>query len=593
MADVEKININSTDYDIADAKALRTKDTVGTGSFIDTRAGTSTYPTTEAHTDSIIIGKGANVRSNQLLTNVVIVGNNSLTTSSFTTTVGYSASTWATRATAIGFNASVTKTYGTALGCGASVTGNYSLAVGYNATTSTAYNVALGSNAKTEIGVNSVAIGYNATTSSGSSVALGSNAKVPTNKYGAVQLGEGTAQYDNSLQFRNYPLVSETGKIFLPRLPDEVRTTGDHMPNLYEYDISDISKVAHLYLGSGLPFLDNGKWYMGDIKQGKPCVWCSYVYDEYIKQPSDILIDQDKFFQKIAEIAQEKVDNDDIVNNFIGGSMGGRSFLYFFHDSDGWGFYLDETYFDSEFGNTPDNITGIQDLTDFGIYLPDYFDVSSVEDEADVFDISYIPPVYCDDFHTRGTEGLFTVDYLKFMTAMCNSTYGFGAVVPNLQQWNYTVDGHNYSMPIVPDYFINLIDGHDVDYIDFGFAYDHDDDGPGLYSWYLELMEVRVGLKYSDAQMKSIFGIDLLADGQQIDTVKFTFKGAQQRFWKEFNPISVQAISNYVAANTQFISHDSLGNLTWAAGGSSYSAGSGIDITSNVISVDDLDCGTM
>ena len=64
MADVEKININSTDYDIADAKALRNKNnTPAENAFIDSRAGTTGYPTNSA-TSSVVIGYQAQIRYN-------------------------------------------------------------------------------------------------------------------------------------------------------------------------------------------------------------------------------------------------------------------------------------------------------------------------------------------------------------------------------------------------------------------------------------------------------------------------------------------------------------------------------------------------
>ena len=120
MAEVEKININSTDYDIADAKALRTKDTVGTGSFVDTRAGTTTYPTTEAHTDSIILGKEAHVRGGSARAGLIILGNGAYANMSYCTVIGNMAHSNGSMTTAVGYNANAGGNQAVAIGSNAS-----------------------------------------------------------------------------------------------------------------------------------------------------------------------------------------------------------------------------------------------------------------------------------------------------------------------------------------------------------------------------------------------------------------------------------------------------------------------------------------
>ena len=308
MADVEKLNINSTDYDIADAKALRNKSTVASPTtFVDTRAGTEPYPTDgSALTDSNIIGKyaystslsgagitiygsyayatgGASVavgNNSRAGTQSVAVGATSNANTTNSVAVGCNATANNTHSTAVGYNSSAASSYSTSIGSSSNA-GQYSISVGYSAYTAYQYCVALGYNARPSvnysisIGSNSyvnpsatygIAIGAAAGVNNNAtdSIAIGNSARVnnyclrsvaigkqaTTAQSESVQLGQGTNTNYGSLQFRSWQVIDQSGKIPLARIPEGVQFAVDNMPtvpNNFYYSGDDSKQLAVLY----------------------------------------------------------------------------------------------------------------------------------------------------------------------------------------------------------------------------------------------------------------------------------------------------------------------------------------------------------
>ena len=203
MADVEKININSTDYDIADAKALRDKN-VNASSFIDTRAGTTTYPTDNVNlNECLIIGKGAyntnptGASWNVAVGNAAKSGNGSFQTiiggraicgdQNYIVAVGYNANASAQNSIAVGANSQATGSYDVIIGSNArgngesgvaagesSIVGNNSVAVGKSSSAPIAYSISVGYMARTQASY-STALGAQSYASASYTTATGAN----------------------------------------------------------------------------------------------------------------------------------------------------------------------------------------------------------------------------------------------------------------------------------------------------------------------------------------------------------------------------------------------------------------------------------
>lgn len=558
MADVEKLNINSTDYDIADAKALRNKDTVGANSFIDTRAGTTTYPTDIAHTNSIIIGDKAYISSTNIRDGVTIVGNGAYANLSYSTVVGnmahangsqtvsigYNANAGGNQATAIGNNATANAVLGVAIGRGATInSGNYSIligsdsglsgrssiAMGYNTSISSDYSIAFGRGAT--VGSNSsysVAIGYAATASnnSGHSLALGSGAR--TIAYYAAQIGEGTNGNYGSLQFRGWPLVNGNGKIYEERLPEGIKTATPRFPNLYNTDEEKVSEQAVLYTGPENDIFKSDTFYFGRVRYGYPRFRCSWVDSDWLDSQNDVMIDQQKFFTKLAEITKQRIDNNDVANGVIGGDNAEMS-IYLKYDADNDYYFLDfdSDSFEKAFNGQSDDITGLSfdDLADYGIYFRNFHKPSDLEGEYEFCDIYYYAPAYIDSYDWNNNPSY--INYFQFLSALNDGDYGIGVVIPNYNYWEYEVDGTTYYCPIIPKTY--EWNGDEYDGVEFRWEWD-DNDG----KWVQYINGNASGYSFTTAKMYTTFGIKI-DEGEEsnIEYVGLTVRGAEQRYWEE------------------------------------------------------------
>lgn len=578
MADVEKININSTDYDIADARALRNKSTTASSSFVDTKAGTTPYPTTGSNlTGSTIIGGASYTSVNTNLSGVTIYGSGANVSNSYSTAVGSSsnaalysaafgtsskasasytmAAGYNARATAqnsvavgsssnasqnyttaLGSSASATNSYATATGASSSATAQYSSVYGYSSYAQGNYAIAIGAAA----GVNnnstdSIAIGNSARVNMycSRSIAIGKQATVAQSE--SVQLGQGTNNNYGSLQFRNWQLVNGDGKVPLERLQEGVQFAVDNMPTV-PHDLDDSKQLAVLYKGETVKDENDNDVLVRDLcyrtktSYSRPSFWCSWANSDYVPNGNQnlIYIDQEKLFLKLAEISRENIDDDNFAGSYVGGDNSTQD-MYFYYDGTNqtWSIEFSSDSVETGTSATPDTIDGITDLREYGIYITGELNLPE-EDNEKIFDVEYYAPIYCDGFDYGDNE--FTVDYMKFMDQMTDGDWGFGyAVQGGVDTWEYEVDGTTYAMPILPKEY------YDEDGITIRFEYMQI--GGGDYAWQQYINGDKLGRAWSDEEMASMFGIYLNADGQQIEFIEFTFKPARQITWEQFDPV--------------------------------------------------------
>ena len=575
MADVEKLNINNTDYDIADAKALRNKDTVGTGSFVDTRAGTTQYPTTEAHTDSLILGKDAHVRGGSARAGLTILGNGAYANMSYNTiignmahsngsmatSVGYNANAGGNQATAIGSNASANAVLGIAIGSGASLnsgsysiiigsgsglSGNSSIVMGYSTSVASDYSIALVRGATVGSRSNySIAVGYNATVNDycSQSIALGNNARA-TATY-AAQLGEGTNGNYGSLQFRSWQLLDSNGKIPSERFGLTTMDTAYPM-NLYSLSDEERAHKGMFYTGQTCDALKQDVIYQSAVQYSHPRAECTYVSSDALPGTNHVIIDQEKFFLKCAEISKQRIDNNDTRNSFVGGDNSSQDMCFYYDKaSEQWHIEFGSDSFEGN--QTPDNVENITPA-DFGIYCPglnlDWMDSDATEE---IFDINYYAPCYCDSYD-YGDSGLFYIDYMKLMNSMSDSDWGFGKVIDEISTWDYTVDGTYYDMPIIPQSYISKVDGNEWDSVEVRWEWD-DNDG----KWIEYINGNASGYSWTTASMESQFGITIESgEESNLEYIGITFRGAEQRYWTKIinkeDFATTQSINNLQSA---------------------------------------------
>ena len=113
---------------------------------------------------------------------------------------------------------------------GSPATGKFSTNVGVASSVAADRSVAVGE-ASTASATNTTAVGFGAQAGNGYSVAIGSSARA-TNTYAtavgygatanganSVQLGQGTNNIENSLQFKNYPVIDGSGNLVEARAP--------------------------------------------------------------------------------------------------------------------------------------------------------------------------------------------------------------------------------------------------------------------------------------------------------------------------------------------------------------------------------------
>lgn len=600
MADVEKININGTDYDIADAKALRDKN-VNASSFIDTRAGTTTYPTDNVNlTECLIIGKGAyNTNPTGASWNVVVgnaakSGNGSFQTiigskaicgdQNYIVAVGYNANASAQNSIAIGTDSQANGSYDVIIGSNArgngesgvaagesSIVGNnsvavgksssasiaYSISVGYMARTQASYSIALGAQSyasasyTTATGANTSAsfqyssvYGFGATASNIGAAAIGAyanagyystavgyNAKT-TNSF-CVQLGQGTNADYGTLQFRDWQLVSGNGKIPEERLPDGIKTATPRFLNLYEIANNNVSETAILYTGPTNDSYKNSQFYCGRMREGYPIFNCSWVDNEWLDSQSDVMIDQQKLFIKLAEVTKQRIDDDDIENGLIGGDNAEQAiYLYYDADNDYYLLRFDSDGFEAAFNHAPDDITGLSfdDLADYGIYFRNFHKPSDLEGEYEICDIYYYAPVYIDSYEWNTNPSY--IDYFTFLSALIDSDWGIGYVIPDMNRWSFEIDGNTYWVPILPEYY----EWNGDEYDGMELRWEWDSSGEGSWAQYINGEDIN--RSWSTADLYDTFGIYVEpGEEENVEYINLYIRGGVQRYWNQFDPV--------------------------------------------------------
>ena len=500
MAEVEKININSTDYDIADAKALRTKDTVGANSFIDTRAGSQQYPTDLAHTQSLILGAGSYISGSGIRAGITIIGDYAYAASgsyssilgymahgtTMSTSVGYNAAS-GDNSVAIGANAAATSNSAVSVGSATANNCTYGIVMGYNAAISTlgggnrqfdtvvgassqvagsSYNTIIGASSNTRTGA-----GYNVICGTSNTISnyvsfsaiLGHGATVGGSY--SVQLGSGSNSNYGSLQFREWPLVDSGGKIYEERVPSAARFTTDEPTVLDWQDDEELRKLAFMYTGEDNTLFKHGLCYQATPKQGHPKFWCGYTYTNYIPRNECVQIDNEKLFLKLAEISKARYEDEgNWENSLIGGDNAEQTYYFYYNVNDAqWHIGISNDTFEKGFSGTPDNYYFEQGetLEDFGIYVKNLTLPTDADSDEELFDISYYAPVYCDSYGF-GSD-ISSVNYLQMMAGMNDGDHGFGLVIPNMESWECEVDGTSYYIPVIPETYISSKDGNEYD----------------------------------------------------------------------------------------------------------------------------------
>ena len=573
MADVEKLNINSTDYDIADAKALRNKSTATATSFVDTKAGNTTYPTTgENQTNMFVAGYQAQIRTSGSISGVTVVGAFAFTNSSYTVTIGTSASSSGMHSTAVGYSSSAASSYSTSIGSSSNA-GQYSTSVGYSAYTAYQYCVALGYNARPSvnysisIGSNSyvnpsatygIAIGVAAGVNNNAtdSIAIGNSARVNNScvrsvaigkqataaQSESVQLGQGTNTKYGSLQFRSWQVIDQNGKIPAERLPEGVQFAVDNIPTVpYDFYFSedDSKQLAVLYKGETVKDENDDDVLVRDLcyrtktDYSRPSFRCTWVGSDYVPNENKdlIYIDQEKLFLKLAEISRTNIDDDNFAGSYVGGDNSSQDMCFYYDGANQtWSIEFGSDSVETGSSSTPDTIEGITDLREYGIYITGEINLPE-EDNEEIFDVEYYAPTYCDGFDYRDNE--FTVDYMKFMDAMRDGDWGFGYATGTDDTWSYSDGTNTWDMPVLPKTY----EFNDEEYEDVTIRFEYMHIGGGDYAWQQYINGDELQYSWSDAEMASRFGIYLNADGQQIEYIEFTFRPARQISWEQFDPV--------------------------------------------------------
>ena len=568
MAEVEKININSTDYDIADAKALRTKDTVGVNSFIDTRAGSEQYPTDLAYTQSLILGAGSYISSSGIRSGITIIGDYAYASLSYSTILGYIAH-GTSMSTSIGYNANsgdnsiaigsnAAATSNSAISVGSATFNNctYGIVIGYNAGISTSgggnrqfdtvvgassrvagnvYNTILGASSNTGTSASyNVICGTSNTISNyvNFSAILGHSATVSSSY--SVQLGSGSNSNHGSLQFREWPLVDNNGKIYEERLPSVARFTTDEPAVLDWQDGEELRKLAFMYTGEDNALFKHGLCYQATPKQGHPKFWCGYISTDYIPRNECVQIDNEKLFVKLAEISKARYEDEgNWENSLIGGDNAEQCFYFYYNVNDAqWSIGISNDTFEYGFRSTPNTYYFEQGetLEDFGIYVKNLTLPTDEDTEEEMFDIYYYAPAYCDGYGF-GSD-IKSVNYIQMMEAMCDGDWGFGWVIDNIESWGYEVDETTYHMPVIPETYISKQDGDEYDGVTVRWEWDDDRD-----VWFFYINGEDTGYRHTTAQLEQNFGIVLDATAEDTEYIEFYFRGAKQLYWQQFNPI--------------------------------------------------------
>ena len=560
MADVKILN----GYDIKDAKALRNKNnTPAENAFIDSRAGTTGYPTNSA-TSSVVIGYRAQIRYNGNRLGEVVIGNEAYVTQSYSTVVGYQAHASMSNAVSIGYNAQSGGDSAISIGYNSQANSNYGVTVGASATNSSMFSVLIGYSAQNSGGQWNTVVGSGATTrgsnyntvlgaasdtgtSSSYNVICGSNSTIPNyvsyaSSLGAsanarssysVQLGAGNNYNYGSLQFRDWPLVNSNGKIYEERLPDGIKTATPRFPNLYNINEENVSEQAILYTGPENDSYKNDQFYRGRVRYGYPRFNCSWADSEWLDSYNDVMIDQQKFFTKLAEVTKQRIDDDDVENGLIGGGNSEQSvYLYYDADNDYYFIRFDSDSFEAAFNHIPDDITGLSfdDFADYGIYFRNFHKPSDLEGEYEFCDIYYYAPAYIDSYDWNNSPSY--VDYFKFLYAMNDGDWGARYVISNIDEWTFEVDGTDYICPIIPKTY--EWNGDEYDGVEIRWEWTGDD-------WKQFINGEDIDHSWSTEEMYDTFGIKIdEGEEENIEYINLYVRGGDQRYWEQFDPVNIE-----------------------------------------------------
>jgi hypothetical protein len=362
---------------------------------------------------------------------------------------------------------------------------------------------------------------------------LGINAKTTANY--AAQIGEGTNGSYGSLQFRNWPLVDNSGKIPMERLPDGINTATARVPNLYDMDEDKLSEQAILYTGVTNGAHTNSRFYRGRVHYGYPHFKCGYVDTEWLDSQNDVMIDQEKLFIKLAEVTKQRIDNNDVANGVIGGDNAEMS-IYLKYDADNDYYFLDfdSDSFEKAFNGTPDNITGLSfdDLAGYGIYFRNFHKPSDLEGENEFCDIYYYAPAYIDSYGWNN-DSLSYMNYFKFLEGINDSDWGIGYVIQDPEVWDFVVDGTSYDCPVIPRTYISKQDSEEYDGVEFRWEWNGSES-----KWTQYINGKPTGYSWTTAEMYDTFGIKINSGSESdIEYIDLTVRGSEQRYWEQFNPI--------------------------------------------------------
>ena len=382
---------------------------------------------------------------------------------------------------------------------------------------------AVGVKAKAQ-GTGALAYGYNANASATNATAVGQNARATAAN--AIQIGTGTNSTAGTIQIKNWQLLDVNGYIPEERLPLGLRSTGANPTNLYALDESDVSQQAYLYTGDTNSFLTKDRYYRGTIWNSRPIFEVTGVEPTMLQAITDVKIDQQKLFEKIAAVSKDRIDNDDIANSIVGGDDSIQSVIFGYNATTHlWFIYFEYTGFESVYQSVPSEIADITETeleNDYGVYINKEHFVP-VAGTNDVFYVDYWAPNYCTSIGYD--EADFTINYMKFMTAMCSNAYGFGYAIPNMETWSYVVDGTTYTMPVIPNEYNGYSD------VTVRFEWD------GMQTWEIIINGDSTGEFASTDLLEVDFGINIESGAEQtINYIEMSFEPAKQRRWEQFVP---------------------------------------------------------
>ena len=285
------------------------------------------------------------------------------------------------------------------------------------------------------------------------------------------------------------------------------------------------------------PFLAEYNYRLRFVRNGKS--YRQWLFVNTGGRQKDVIIDQNKLYQKLAEISQDRIDNDDTANSLVGGDNSTQD-MYFHYNSDEQQWYIEfgSSSFESGDGISPDTyyFASGETLADFGIYINESaLNLPTDDSIEEIFDIEYYAPNYCDGFSTNSNE--FTINYMKFMYTMCDSDWGFGTIISDLSSWSYQVGENYYDIPIIPPTY--EYNDEEWDYIRVRFEYDTD----FAENWSLYIDDTLLSYEWTTADLLSTFGIDITGSASDVEYIEMDFRPARQCNWQQFNPIDASAFA--------------------------------------------------